>query len=420
MHRLRLAAALLAVLVLGAAPSAFAAGDPLKLGAGDVISITVAGFPELSQRAPIGIGGWLSSNLLGRVDASGLDLEELQGRMREGLAQRPYERSTNGRITVTRISPNALTLDIATYRPFYVTGDVAKPGEQAFRPGILVRQAITLAGGLDLLRGRMTELERMLDASDLRAEMVALSAKLTAQDAEIARLRTLLGQPGAAPAVAAGPEVPGTRFERQIETSAAHQTALAKAEIERRRTYQQAVSRQADEHLKVLRDRYQREVEGAETDFADYERIRSLFRSGTVANTRVSDARRAWQMAAGQSLQTLARINDVERELGKALQELADLDSKHQIGLEQGLTTALAERAATEARLASARAKMGHLAGARIPSRPLPGAAGVLMRIQRGSGVYSQTLPADESTELLPGDVLEIRMESEVLASLPR
>ncbi len=36
---------------------------------------------------------------------------------------------------------------IIEYRPVYVTGDVAKPGEQRYTPGLSVRQAVSLAGG---------------------------------------------------------------------------------------------------------------------------------------------------------------------------------------------------------------------------------------------------------------------------------
>ena len=34
------------------------------------------------------------------------------------------------------------------YRPFYVTGEVKKPGSYSFHPGLTVERAISIAGGL--------------------------------------------------------------------------------------------------------------------------------------------------------------------------------------------------------------------------------------------------------------------------------
>jgi polysaccharide export outer membrane protein len=40
-----------------------------------------------------------------------------------------------------------VTVDVTSYRPFYVLGEVQKPGEYQFRSGLNVLSAIAIAGG---------------------------------------------------------------------------------------------------------------------------------------------------------------------------------------------------------------------------------------------------------------------------------
>ena len=40
-----------------------------------------------------------------------------------------------------------MTVSIVEYRPFYVTGEVEKPGSYAFHPGLTIDKAISIAGG---------------------------------------------------------------------------------------------------------------------------------------------------------------------------------------------------------------------------------------------------------------------------------
>ena len=42
--------------------------------------------------------------------------------------------------------PNT-SIEIIQFRPFFVMGDLERPGEYAYRPGITALQAVSLAGG---------------------------------------------------------------------------------------------------------------------------------------------------------------------------------------------------------------------------------------------------------------------------------
>ncbi|KZZ41843.1 capsular biosynthesis protein [Thalassolituus sp. HI0120] len=105
-----------------------------RLGAGDLINISVYDEKDLTLEVRIGLSGQISYPLLGDVVVSGLSPKELEQKLTAGL-KGPY-----------LIDPS-VTVSIVEYRPFYVTGEVKKPGSYAFHPGLTVERAISIAGG---------------------------------------------------------------------------------------------------------------------------------------------------------------------------------------------------------------------------------------------------------------------------------
>jgi len=119
-------------------PEPTAAGDQdpdYRLGVGDVLNISVFGEPELSQQSTITESGRITFAFLGEQQASGLTVRDLEGSITEQLR--------NGYLVNPKVR-----VTISTYRPFFVNGQVAKPGSYPFQPGMTVRRAITVAGGL--------------------------------------------------------------------------------------------------------------------------------------------------------------------------------------------------------------------------------------------------------------------------------
>lgn len=105
-----------------------------KLGAGDVINISVYDEKDLSLEVRIGLSGQISYPLLGDVAVSGLSPKQLEDKLVSGL-KGPY-----------LIDPS-VTVSIEEYRPFYVIGEVKKPGGYPFHPGLTVDKAISISGG---------------------------------------------------------------------------------------------------------------------------------------------------------------------------------------------------------------------------------------------------------------------------------
>jgi polysaccharide biosynthesis/export protein VpsN len=105
------------------------------LGPGDEVNIQVFGEPDLSQRFKIAVNGRMNFPFLGELNVVGLTTNELEKRIADGLRG---DFLVDPRVSVT----------ITEYRPFFVNGQVKSPGSFPFQPGLTVRKALSLAGGL--------------------------------------------------------------------------------------------------------------------------------------------------------------------------------------------------------------------------------------------------------------------------------
>ncbi|BBP44483.1 polysaccharide biosynthesis/export family protein [Thiosulfativibrio zosterae] len=107
-----------------------------QLSSGDVISITVFAEPDLSlEKIKLNETGSFSYPFIGEVKAEGLSSTELQTKITNELSGKYL---VNPKVTVS----------IIEYRQFYISGEVKNPDGYPFQPGLTVRRAIALAGGL--------------------------------------------------------------------------------------------------------------------------------------------------------------------------------------------------------------------------------------------------------------------------------
>jgi polysaccharide export outer membrane protein len=119
-----------------------------RLHAGDILEISVARLPELKHRVPVQLDGTISFPLLGTMSVAGMSAADLQAKVQATLAAKVFrQRTPDGRENSVTIDPDEVTAKIVEYRPIYVNGDVARPGQQVFRPLMTVRQAVALSGG---------------------------------------------------------------------------------------------------------------------------------------------------------------------------------------------------------------------------------------------------------------------------------
>ena len=121
----------------GGSPGAGEAGtgrDSNKLGPNDRLRITVFGQPTLTGEYTLDGNGVLAFPLIGNVPANGSTTSELQQKIAAKL-QPDY-----------LVNPN-VSAEIVNRRPFYVIGEVQKPGNYPYVSDITAMNAIAMAGG---------------------------------------------------------------------------------------------------------------------------------------------------------------------------------------------------------------------------------------------------------------------------------
>jgi polysaccharide export outer membrane protein len=113
---------------------ATAADTDYRLGSGDKVRVTVYGEPDLSGEFFVTGSGLVSLPLVGEVKAAGLKVGEFQEAVQKSLS--------DGYLKEPRVSAEVLG-----FRPFYILGEVTKPGTYPYTSGLTVLNAVATAGG---------------------------------------------------------------------------------------------------------------------------------------------------------------------------------------------------------------------------------------------------------------------------------
>ena len=115
-------------------PLAARGPGPYALDSGDRLRVIVFGQDTLSRLYTIDGGGYISMPLIGAVRARGLSTFELERKIADRLQQR-YVRDPK------------VTVEIASYRPFFILGEVRNAGQFPFVNGMTIQTAVAIAGG---------------------------------------------------------------------------------------------------------------------------------------------------------------------------------------------------------------------------------------------------------------------------------
>jgi polysaccharide export outer membrane protein len=117
-----------------AVPMPVAHDAAYHLDAGDKLRVVVYGQEGLTNTYAIDAGGSITMPLIGSVPA--------RGRTPAGLAAEITARLRRGYIREPSVA-----VEIEAYRPFFILGEVAAPGQYPYVPNMNVESAVAIAGG---------------------------------------------------------------------------------------------------------------------------------------------------------------------------------------------------------------------------------------------------------------------------------
>jgi protein involved in polysaccharide export with SLBB domain len=121
---------------VGATPGVLTPGEALtyELGPGDKLNIITFDEEQLSGTFYVGSNGAVSFPWIGDVPATGKTEAELRAditaRLKDGYILNPQ-----------------VSVQVVLYRPFYILGEVNRPGEYPYVSGLTVRAAVAMAEG---------------------------------------------------------------------------------------------------------------------------------------------------------------------------------------------------------------------------------------------------------------------------------
>lgn len=131
-----------------------------QLGPSDKVRIIVFGEPNLTGEYSVSGVGTIAFPLIGDVHATGLTAPALQAaltaRLEDGYIKTP-----------------TVAVELLSARPYYILGEVEKPGEYAYRSGLTVLNAVATAGGFTYRANqRRISLKHSADAREEKVQLV--------------------------------------------------------------------------------------------------------------------------------------------------------------------------------------------------------------------------------------------------------
>lgn len=140
-----------------------------RLGSGDQVRVIVYGEERLSGQFIVDGTGKMSLPLIGEVAVGGLTVAEFQQRVEaqlvEGFLRHPQ-----------------VSAQVVNYRPYYILGEVTKPGEYPFTSGLTVFNAVATAEGFSYRANQAVVLIKHAGAAEERAYRLTASTPVQPGD----------------------------------------------------------------------------------------------------------------------------------------------------------------------------------------------------------------------------------------------
>ncbi len=140
-----------------------------ELGPGDQVKVTVYGEEDLSGEFEIDGQGKIAMPLIGAVTVGGRRMDDAEALIRELLL--------DGYLVTPRVS-----VEVMNYRPFYILGEVDKPGSYPYVNDMTILNAVALASGFTYRANKKKiEVTRKIDGIEQKIT-VDITAKVLPGD----------------------------------------------------------------------------------------------------------------------------------------------------------------------------------------------------------------------------------------------
>jgi polysaccharide biosynthesis/export protein ExoF len=369
------------------------------LAPSDAVRIKVRDWPDLAGDYTVGPDGRIAMPVIGDLKAQGISAAALGQAVAEAIKR------NSGRTEAT-----VAAVEIIRFRPFFVTGDVQRPGEHVFRPGLTVLQAVSMAGGYyrpassNLIR---SDREIALATGDIESKALRLMRSMI----RAARLEASL-------AGKAEIDFPPEALERKGETPVAAALDGERAILaqERKRMVEETQS------LENIRGLYNREIASLRGQGEALKReqdaiqkqlseLKGLAGRGLALTPNIITLERIIAQNQNEQLGVSTASVRAQQNIELAEQKMRDQNSErrrqHAVELQEARNEAVdARQRMTTAQEVLDEALVTERTEGRNPGTEIMQRRMVLL--VRNEGGKTREFPADDATPLLPDDVLKV------------
>ncbi len=394
-----------AALLFSAGSLALAEGQIYRVGANDVLQVTVYGQPSLTGLYPVDVDGNIGYPVVGNISVRGLTTTEISARIAASLSQ--------------HIPGLTVTATINQYAPVFVVGDVKTPGKYEYRPGMVALELMALGGGAG--KGEAPAVTAGMQLIAAQQEYADLQLQISAQTIRRARLAA---------------ELQGSEFDytpSQQSNVSKDDQGLVQHMLEGERTL-----------FDVRRNNMKAERQALEAQVASYgDEIRTLQESIKLHDTEIQllqenvDSSRS---LVDRGLAAKSNLRDQERDLSATRRNALELASflararQNQLAVQQRIANLEEVRrsdAATNLQEVDLNlARMERRSGAQIQTMAeIAKSSGnisssdmrkkLIFTISRNVNGAFQDIVGNERTEIKPGDILRIELDMSKINASP-
>lgn len=369
---------------------------------GDVLELNVAGIASMRQRLPVDTMGFVRLPLAGQIKVQGKNLSEINDAVQGKLASQGLPRVTNGgREYQVFLQATQISVVIAEYRPVYVSGDVATPGQHTFRPGMTARQVITLAGGHRF--ANLRTLDTVTASFDWQEEIGTSLVRLARENVRLQRIRAELANDQKPPKFTLPTQAIPPSVASEIVQSAANRFELNGVKHENEAKFFKTAVVANDARAALLNAQFAKEKLGIDAETRQLERLKRLAAQGNLTSSRLAEVRRDLLFAHTRHLQTASEISRLKSERAELNRQLRKLKEDRRDALLVELQESVLAIDTMGRKISALREKLAYSGNAKSFGR-----ARATITITRLSSGKAKKITVDEDQPLKPGDVVDI------------
>lgn len=355
---------------------------------------TIRDWSVVSGDYTVGPSGSISVPFIGEMPAMGKTTDEIAEAIGIGL-QKQFG---------LRDRPSA-SVEMSQFRPIYLSGEVQNPGEYPFAPNLTVLKAVSLGGGMrradagqrfarDFINAKGDAVVYMAERGRLLMRKARLLAELAGKD-EIdvpAELKQLPQAPNLLASEKALMDTRSQRMKTQLQSLEDLKTLLQN-EVE-------ALSKKNDTQSRQL-----------DLAKADRDKVESLAERGLeLASRRISAEQRASDLEA-TLLDTETASLKAKQDINKANQDEITLHNDWQSSLAQDMQDTDTQLETLQLKLSTSQSLMQEAVAQSADASNLDAngqGVNVVYTIIRDDKGQTKEIPAQENTQVLPGDLIKV------------